>query len=73
MLAAYPGLVKGTAPEEWPTFPKYMLVRDKRRYWKGGVWGNPAPATAAQGEAILVAEVVRLSKVIRDLEGMASG
>lgn len=73
MLAAYPGLVRGSAPEEWPTFPKYMLVRDKRRYWKGGVWGNPAPATSEQGEAILVAEAVRLSKVIRDLEELASG
>ena len=56
MLAAYPHLVQGTAPAEWPTFPKYMLVRDKRRYWPGGVWGDPSPATAAQGEKILQAE-----------------
>jgi creatinine amidohydrolase len=68
MMAAYPHLVRGTAPEEWPRFPKYILVRDKRRYWPGGVWGNPAPATAAQGEAILAAEVERLSKVISALE-----
>lgn len=68
MLAAYPGLVHGTATEEWPTFPKYMLVRDKRRYWPGGVWGNPVPATAAQGEAILRAESVRLAKIISMLE-----
>ena len=32
MLAAYPHLVSGTAPAEWPSFPKYVLVRDKRRY-----------------------------------------
>ncbi|MFA5111514.1 MAG: creatininase family protein [Desulfobaccales bacterium] len=68
MLAAYPDLVQGTAPEEWPTFPKYVLVRDKRRYWPGGVWGNPAAATAAQGEAILEAEVERLSRIISTLE-----
>jgi creatinine amidohydrolase len=68
MLAAYPDLVRGTAPEEWPRFPKYVLVRDKRRYWPGGVWGNPAPATAAQGEAILAAEVDRLIMVISKLE-----
>jgi creatinine amidohydrolase len=68
MMAAYPDLVRGTAPEEWPRFPKYVLVRDKRRYWPGGVWGNPAPATAAQGEAILAAEADRLSKVINELE-----
>jgi creatinine amidohydrolase len=69
MLAAYPHLVKGSAPEEWPRFPRYLLVRDKRRYWPGGVWGNPAPATAAQGEEILAAEAVRLAKVISELEG----
>jgi len=68
MLAAYPHLVQGTAPEEWPNFPKYLLVRDKRRCWPGGVWGKPAAATAEQGEAILEAEVVRLSKVISMLE-----
>ena len=73
MLAAYPGLVRGTAPEEWPSFPKYVLVRDKRRYWPGGVWGNPAPATAAQGEAILRAEAERLAKVISKLEEKGAG
>ncbi len=60
MLAARPDLVEGSAPAEWPTFPKYLLVRDKRRYWPGGVWGDPAPATAEQGEAILRAEAERL-------------
>lgn len=68
MLAAHPRLVKGTAPAEWPAFPKYILVRDKRRYWPGGVWGDPAPATAAQGEEILQAEARRLARVIAALE-----
>lgn len=73
MLAAYPDLVRGTAPEEWPRFPKYVLVRDKRRYWPGGVWGNPAPATAAQGEAILAAEANKLTKIISMLEELREG
>lgn len=64
MLAAYPHLVQGSAPAEWPTFPKYVLVRDKRRYWPGGVWGDPGQATADQGEAILQAEAERLAGVI---------
>jgi creatinine amidohydrolase len=70
MLAAKPQLVKGTAPEEWPTFPKYILVRDKRRFWPGGVWGDPANATAAQGEEILRLETRRLIRVIAALEQM---
>jgi creatinine amidohydrolase len=72
MMAAYPHLVQGTAPEEWPGFPKYVLVRDKRRYWPGGVWGNPGPATAAQGEAILQAEATRLDGLINTLEESAA-
>jgi creatinine amidohydrolase len=64
MLAAYPHLVQGTAPAEWPTFPKYVLARDKRRHWPGGVWGDPAPATAEQGETILQAEVERLVAIL---------
>ncbi len=64
MLAAYPHLVVGRAPAEWPGFPKYELVRDKRRYWPGGVWGDPGPASAAQGEEILAAEAGRLAGLI---------
>lgn len=69
MMAAYPHLVQGTAAAEWPNFPKYELVRDKRRYWPGGVWGDPAAATAAQGEEILAAETLRLTQLIATLEG----
>ena len=69
MLAAYPQLVKGTALAEWPSFPKYELVRDKRPYWPGGVWGDPGPATAEKGEEILALETARLAKLIDDLVG----
>jgi creatinine amidohydrolase len=68
MLAIHPDLVKGTAAPEWPEFPKYVLVRDKRRRWPGGVWGDPGRASGAQGEEILEAEVQRLSEVIAMLE-----
>ncbi len=64
MLAAYPHLVSGRPPAEWPNFPKYLLVRDKNRYWPGGVWGDPQAATPEQGETILQAETQRLSAVI---------
>ncbi len=70
MLAAYPQLVKGTAPAEWPGFPKYELVRDKRRYWPGGVWGDPGAAEAVQGEEILAAEAGRL---VRLIDALTSG
>jgi creatinine amidohydrolase len=68
MLATHPRFVTGSAPAEWPTFPKYILVRDKKKFWPGGVWGDPAAATASQGEQILAAEAKRLSEVIDLLE-----
>jgi creatinine amidohydrolase len=68
MLAAYPHLVQGTASPEWPSFPKYVLVRDKRRYWPGGVWGDPGVAEAQRGEEILAAEARRLAEIIAALE-----
>jgi creatinine amidohydrolase len=64
MLAGRPHLVRGRAPAEWPRFPKYVLVRDKRRCWPGGVWGDPGPATPKQGEAILQAEAERLAGLL---------
>ncbi len=60
MLHFFPELVKGTSPEEYPAFPKPILVRDKRRFWPGGVWGDPYKASAEKGK--MFAE--RLAKVI---------
>lgn len=64
MLAVQPLWVRGRGPAEWPNFPKYELVRDKRPYWPGGVWGDPAPASAVQGEEILAGEALRLAKFL---------
>ena len=68
MLAAFPELVQGTAPAEWPEFPKFILCRKKRRFWPGGVWGNPTVARPEQGETILQLEAERLAALIRELE-----
>lgn len=68
IMHSHPQLVQGCATEEYPCFPVGPLVRDKRRYWPGGVWGNPAKATADKGariEALVVRKVVEL---IRTLE-----
>ncbi len=67
MLAAYPHLVQGSAPAEWPSFPKYLLVKDKRRHWPGGVWGDPSQATAGQGEDILQAETEKLVQLVDNI------
>lgn len=68
MLAAHPHLVKGRAPAQWPDFPKFILVRDKRRFWPGGVWGDPGAATAEKGKKILQGEIKFLLDLVKTLE-----
>jgi creatinine amidohydrolase len=70
IMHSHPHLVKGSAPVEYPAFPAGILVRDKRRYWPGGVWGDPGQASAEKGaklEALVVAKLVELVKVIENI------
>lgn len=60
--------VDGTSPEEYPVFPKPILVRQKRLFWTGGVWGNPAMASASKGERLLNEEVEALLRLVERLE-----
>ena len=67
ILHSNPELVKGTSPEEYPVFPPGILVRNKRQYWPGGVWGDPSKGTAAKGAALedlVVRKVVELVHVL---------
>lgn len=69
IMHSHPQLVQGTSPAEYPGFPTGVLVRDKRRYWPGGVWGDPSKATAEKGaklEDLVVAKVVELVKVLEE-------
>jgi creatinine amidohydrolase len=68
VLFLRPELVKGTSPAEWPDFPEARLVRDKRRHWRGGVWGDPGKASADKGRQLVDAAVERLVALIRELE-----
>lgn len=70
IMHSHPHLVQGTSPEEYPAFPPGILVRDKRRYWPGGVWGNPGKATAAKGkriEELVIAKVIELARALEAL------
>jgi creatinine amidohydrolase len=68
ILHSHPQLVKGSAPREFPSFPPGILVRDKRKYWPGGVWGDPGKATAEKGSQLEELVVRRLIVLIRELE-----
>jgi creatinine amidohydrolase len=68
MLYIRPELVKGRAPKEYPTFPKPILVRDKRKYWPGGVWGDPSKASRDKGEKMIHLAVDKVIDLIKKLE-----
>ena len=68
LLHSHPQLIKGTAKAEFPSFPEGILVRDKRKYWPGGVWGDPNKASAKKGEQIADRVAKRLVNLIDQLE-----
>lgn len=69
MLHSHPQRVKGRGEREYPTFPTGILVRDKRRYWPNGVWGDPSLATAEKGKRLEEAVVDTLDRLVTELEG----
>lgn len=68
MLHLHPELVAGEAPEEYPTFPKGILVRNKRAFWPGGVWGNPAAGSVEKGRLFMERSVKAVVELIGRLE-----
>ncbi|MEZ4599181.1 MAG: creatininase family protein [Syntrophotaleaceae bacterium] len=68
ILHSHPHLVKGAANEEYPEFPMGILVRDKRKFWTGGVWGDPTKATAAKGKALEELVVMTLDQFVSRFE-----
>ena len=70
ILHSHPQLVKGTAAREFPDFPAGILVRNKRRCWPGGVWGDPGKASAEKGARLEELVVAALERLIDQLETM---
>jgi creatinine amidohydrolase len=68
MLATRPQLVKGGAPAEQSVFPQFILVRDKQRYWQGGVGGDPSKASAEKGRRLEALVVTALGRLVDELE-----
>ena len=64
-----PELVKGTSRKEYPKFPRPFVVKDKLKYWPGGVWGDPGKASREKGERALKVIVNKIIEVIDMGEG----
>jgi creatinine amidohydrolase len=68
MMVLRPEWVKGKGLREYPSFPKAILVKNKRNYWPGGVWGDPSKATREKGIQCLEAVGQALVELIKKLE-----
>jgi creatinine amidohydrolase len=69
MLHLRPQWVGEARPQERPQFPKHLLVRDKLRYWPGGVWGDASQASEEKGEKLFDLSVNALVDLIQNLDG----
>jgi len=69
ILHSHPELVKGEGEREYPSFPVGILVRDKRKFWPGGVWGDPTRASAEKGARIEKVVLDALDRLVEQLEG----
>jgi creatinine amidohydrolase len=68
VLHLAPELVKGRAAEEYPNIPKPFIVKDKVKYWPGGVWGNPQKASAKKGKKAINVMVNKIAEILDLIE-----
>jgi creatinine amidohydrolase len=68
IMHSHPHLVKGTGKKEFPEFPSGILVRNKRKYWKNGVWGDPSLATANKGKRLNELIVSKIVDLVLEIE-----
>ncbi len=65
MLYLRPDLVNpSTAAAGINKLPEYEIVRDKKKYWESGVYGNPAAATEELGRRIFEKTVEHIRKYV---------
>ena len=69
IMHTHPHLVKGEGKLETPNFPGGILVRNKRKYWPDGVWGDPAKASAEKGKRLEDAVVGKIVEMVRKMDG----
>ena len=68
VLCLAPELVKGRSKEEYPELPRPFIVKNKLKYWRGGVWGNPQKATREKGEKAAQLIIKKVIDIIDRIE-----
>lgn len=68
ILHSHPSLVIGKGERGCPDFPLGILVREKRKYWPNGVWGDPSKASAEKGRLLEEMVVKKIVEIVRKME-----
>lgn len=63
-----PHLVQGTSKAEFPKFPDPILVRNRKKYWPGGVWGDPGKGHEDKGRKLVEHGVKKICDLIERIE-----
>lgn len=69
MMFIKPHLVQGTSKAEFPSFPEPILVKNRRKYWPGGVWGDPGKGCEEKGRKLIELGVGKMCDLVRRIEG----
>lgn len=67
IMALAPDLVGDLPPADRPAFPRPLVVRDTRTYWRSGVWGDPSRASKVKGEQMVTILAQNLAKLAERL------
>lgn len=64
-------LVKGNYKKlesDQPQFPKGEIVIDKLKYWKSGIWGDPAKASKEKGRKSILLSANKIIEIIQEIK-----
>ncbi len=68
IMHSHPHLVKGLGEREFPDFPQGMLVRNKKKYWPSGIWGDPSKASAEKGHLLEERVAKKILDILKKME-----
>lgn len=70
ILYLSPQLVKGRAEKEYPKIPRPFSVKDKVKYWRGGVWGDPQKASEEKGRKAIMLIADKIIEILERIESL---
>lgn len=71
VMSIAPGLVGDPPEADAPIFPRSMVVKDTRKYWKSGVWGDPRKASPEKGLRMMEILAGNLESLVGRIESFA--